>query len=328
MYLSILLLLKCWSSIFIPERITLPCCEINRGNGTDTGKLGINKRAIHSATTPSAKSADKDLYRSKRKYIVRHRTPTHIMQLPRGTFREIRKSVAIESLLKELDGEKYTGVASISSPSLTGTLVFKAGKCILVKFQNNRGDTAMEELLKDGGQEVDAVLSLLGDAQIDLALEFNRQFRILKSGKHVPALVSHRAAPSASRESPRSVSAQKPAAPAAPLKHPLKPGPSPQHVPAPTAAPQAPAPSSPLQPPRFSKAAAQVPPSPRTPYPRHEDGKKREADEQPEKDGNSSIFESDLDTFDIMDIENVTDKIRTDCKTMIKQLQLEHLLER
>ena len=250
------------------------------------------------------------------------------MQLPRGTFREIRKSVAIGSLLKELDGEKYSGVANISSPSLTGTLVFKAGKCILVKFQNNRGDTAMDELLKAGSQVVDAALSLLGDAQIDLALEFNRPCRILKSGKHATAQVSHRATPSASREPPRSAPTQKPAAPAALLKSPVKPGPSPHHVPAPPAAPQAPVHSSPLHPPQFSKAAAQVPPSPPMPSPWYEDGKKHKADETSEKDRDTSIFESDLDSFDAMDIDNVTDKIRTDCKTMIKQLQLDHLLER
>jgi len=29
-----------------------------------------------------------------------------------------------------------------------------------------------------------------------------------------------------------------------------------------------------------------------------------------------------------MDLENVTEKIRKDCKTMIKQLHLEHLMER
>ena len=250
------------------------------------------------------------------------------MQLPRGTFREIRKSVVIESLLKKLDGEKYSGVANISSPSLTGTLVFKAGKCILVKFQNNRGDTAWDELVKAGSEEVDAALSLLGDAQIELALEFNRPCRILKSGKHMPAQVSHRATPSASREPSRSVPAQKPAAPAVPQKSPVKSVISHHHVPAPPASPQAAVHSSPLHPPQFSKAAAPVPPSPPIPPSWHEDGKKREADELPEKDSDSSSFESDLDTFDTMDIDNVTDKIRTDCKTMIKQLHLDHLMER
>jgi hypothetical protein len=251
------------------------------------------------------------------------------MQLPRGTFREIRKSMAIESLIKELDGEKYSGVASISSPSLNGTLVFKAGNCILVKFQNNRGDTAWDQLLKAGSEEVDAALSLLGDAQIDLALEFNKPFRILKAGKHAPAQVSHQAAPAASRGPSRSVPAYKHAAPAAPQKLPVKPVPPHHHVPAPPAAPPAPIHTPPLHPPPFSKAAAPVPPSPpMPPFPFHEDGKKHEADEPPQKDHDTSSFESDLDTFDTMDIENVTDKIRTDCKTMIKQLHLDHLMER
>ena len=114
------------------------------------------------------------------------------MQLPRGTFREIRKSVAIESLLHELDGEKFSGIANISSQSLVGTLVFKAGKCILVKVGNSRGDTGWDEVQKAGSEEVDAALSVLGDAQIELALEFNKPCRILKSGKHAPALASHR----------------------------------------------------------------------------------------------------------------------------------------
>ena len=41
-----------------------------------------------------------------------------------------------------------------------------------------------------------------------------------------------------------------------------------------------------------------------------------------------SSFEKDIDTFDTMDLDNVTDKIRNDCKTMIKQLHLDHLMER
>ena len=250
------------------------------------------------------------------------------MQFPRGTFREIRKSVAIESLLKELDREKYSGVASISSPSLAGTLIFKAGECILIKIQNNRGETAWNDLLKAGSTEVDAALSLLGDAQINLALEFNKPCRIQMSPHHAPARVSHRAAPSASHGPSRSVPPQKPAAPAAPLKSPVKPVPARHNVPAPPAAQEAPVSAPPLPPPRFSKAAAPVPPSPAMPNPWQRDKKRYEADELPEKDNETSSFESDLDTFDSMDIDTVTDKIRTDCKTMIKQLHLDHLMER
>jgi hypothetical protein len=46
---------------------------------------------------------------------------------------------------------------------------------------------------------------------------------------------------------------------------------------------------------------------------------------EPPKD--SSSFDQDIDTFDTLDIDNVTDKIRKDCKTIIKQLDLEHLME-
>ena len=41
----------------------------------------------------------------------------------------------------------------------------------------------------------------------------------------------------------------------------------------------------------------------------------------------SSSFDQDIDTFDTLDIDNVTDKIRKDCNTIVKQLDLEHLME-
>jgi hypothetical protein len=41
-----------------------------------------------------------------------------------------------------------------------------------------------------------------------------------------------------------------------------------------------------------------------------------------------SSFEEDIETFESMDIDNVTDRIRSDCKTIIRQLHLEHLMER
>ena len=249
------------------------------------------------------------------------------MQLPRGTFREIRKSVAIESLLRELEGEKFSGVANISSPSLTGTLAFKAGKCILVKIQNNRGDAAWDELQKALGEEVDAALSLLGDAQIELALEFNKQCRLVKTAKLVPAPAASRTAAPAPHEPPQTVHAPRPAGPVAPLKPPVKPAPTHHHVPAPLTTPQAPGHAPPPHPSLFTKTAAPVPPSPPSQAPPHETVR-HEAEEESGKEHESTSFENDLDTFDTMDFDNVTDKIRSDCKTMIKQLHLDHLMER
>lgn len=250
------------------------------------------------------------------------------MQLPRGTFREIRRSVAIDSLLHELDGERFSGVASISSSSRNGTLVFKAGKCILVKIQNNRGDAAWDEIRDAGNEEVDAALSLLGDAQIELALEFNKPFRILKATKPVSAQAPSRPAALTPAQHPRAAMAQKAGTPVAPLKPPAKPAaPARHHVPAPQSAPpgavHAPPPQHPV-----SRAAAPVPPAPPVPSPRHGIPAPPETEEPAARDRETTSFEADLDTFDTMDFDNVTDKIRTDCKTMIKQLHLDHLMER
>lgn len=254
-----------------------------------------------------------------------------MMQLPRGTFREIKRSVAIEDLLDELNREKYSGVASISSSSLNGTLVFKAGECILVTFRNSRGDTAWDEIRSAGSEEVDAALSLLGDAQIDLALEFNKACRIQKpAARHAAAPAARRAAPvhhGSSRTAPAPAAApQKPGAGPAAAHRPL---------PVPHAAPDAratrpapPAPAPLLHQPRVTGSAVQVPPSPPVPSPRPEPVNLAGADEQNEKNPDTVSFESELDTFDTMDIDTVTDKIRTDCRTMIKQLHLDHLMER
>lgn len=248
------------------------------------------------------------------------------MQLPRGTFREIRKSVAIESLLHELERERFSGVANISSLNLNATLVFKGGKCILVKVQNFRGDAGWDEIQKATGEEVDAALSLLGDAQVELALEFNKPCRVLKSGRQPPA--AHRPVPAASHEIPGSAMPQKGTAPVAPLKPPVKPAPTHHRATPPQTSTQAPVHAPAPHPHLFPRASAPVPPSPPVPAVPHENTGRPAAEEPPEKEPETSTFETDLDTFDTMDFDNVTDKIRTDCKTMIKQLHLDHLMER
>ena len=70
-----------------------------------------------------------------------------------------------------------------------------------------------------------------------------------------------------------------------------------------------------------------VPPSPRVAVPDKGEVKTGgEPGRSPDEGPRSS--DRDIDTLDIQDLENVTDKIRNDCKTMIKQLNLEHLMER
>lgn len=267
------------------------------------------------------------------------------MQLPRGTFREIKKNETVESILLELERTNFSGICSISSGSNMGTLVFRAGKCILVKFQGKQGDAGWNELQKILGEEVDAALSSLDEAQVQLSLEFNKACRIIKEGKigqsqqapaslprrdhqetarHEPAkkapAAAHFTAPAAPVKAvPKPAPAQ--AAPAAPVRGtavPLKVPPVPDHKPIPVPTHTEPA----------IKPASQIPPSQRTPVPKMEPPRGTPDADQPAPDQGATSFDSDIDTFDTMDLENVTDKIRNDCKTMIKQLHLEHLMER
>ncbi len=41
-----------------------------------------------------------------------------------------------------------------------------------------------------------------------------------------------------------------------------------------------------------------------------------------------SNFDRDIDTFETMDLDAMTNKIRSECKDIIKQLNLEHLKEK
>ena len=276
------------------------------------------------------------------------------MQLPRGTFREIKKAELISSMLDDLEQKKFSGICSISSGPVSGTLVFKSGKCILAKILHKSGDGAWEELQKMGSHEVDAALSSLDEAQVQLALEFNKPCRILKSGKTAPsAPQSQKPADTVHREpagrpvtSPHT--AAKPAAalvktasvgtpplrpsssftapPAPQTSKPVTPSSTTRTAPAPAALPQKPVAHPPAQPLISPEPAAPAYITPQIPVHHAQEPKKPAETEAPPQD--SSSFEKDIDTFDTLDLENVTDKIRNDCKTMIKQLQLEHLMER
>ena len=112
------------------------------------------------------------------------------MQLPRGTFRYIKKDMKLEGILEELQLSKFSGICTISSGSAQGTLVFKSGKRILAEFRNVAGDAAWDEFQKIAGEKVDASVSTMDDTQIELSLEFNKSCRIGKGGKLEPSSLS------------------------------------------------------------------------------------------------------------------------------------------
>jgi len=256
------------------------------------------------------------------------------MQLPRGTFREIKKKTKFGGLLEELQQTRFTGKCKILFGTADGLIVFKSGKRILVEFQNLAGDAAWDELQKIVEETVGAELSTLDETQINLSLEYNKPCRIVKAGKAEPSPL-----PTAASTQPQPVikpplTRPKPAEDV-PIKNQQKPV-----IPEKAALIQS-VPGESLPPPEPSKKTVTIPPAttehkpsaaiPQQPqvYRQKPDEKEILKDETSEQaDSNSSNFDKDIDTFETMDVEAITNKIRGECKTIIKQLQLEHLTER
>jgi hypothetical protein len=254
------------------------------------------------------------------------------MQLPRGTFLNIKRSTKVGDLLAELQDMKFTGICSISFRLVNGTIVFRSGKRILAQYKDIISDAAWDELQKIIGEKVDASLSTLNEAQIQLSLEFNKTCLIVRGGKaeniplhEIPAPIQHTI-----KKSPLNTPKQ---AQIATSKSHQKPG-----------IPEATSANRPVtvEPVRASelpkiisdthlKKAAHKPlasiQQKSQIYTQISEEKKPEDTALLQADADSSSFEKDIETFETMDMDSITNKIRGECKTLIKQLHLEHLTE-
>ena len=236
------------------------------------------------------------------------------MQLPRGTFREIRKNQKTEDLLKELEQGGFSGICSISYRDHISTLVLKSGRCILVESDTFKGDAALEHLLysiSDG--DIDAALSTLNEAQIQLSLEFNPAEQIKNTSMYHTGVPETIVPATGASVSPASSEKNLPG----PKTNLFFPGEerstlmthSPERTPRLQTGTKNPASELP-----GSIGSATAPVS----------GER----EIPAPDTEPTDFESDLDMLDSMNLDRMTDKIRDDCKKMVKQFHLDHLMDR
>jgi hypothetical protein len=256
------------------------------------------------------------------------------MQLPRGTFREIKKKTKFGGLLEELQQTRFTGICTISFGTVNGIIVFKSGKRILAEFQNIAGDTAWDDLQKIVDETMDVALSTLDEAQIQLSLEFNKPFRIIKTGKaeQSPLPTTPSPLPQPVKKSP--LTRPKPAEDM-PIKNYQKPGLPEwaalnQSVPVENLHTPEPSKKTVSGHPIISSHTPSAPIPLQSPVNTQRPFEKEILKDEPshKEDLNSSNFEKDIDTFESMDVEAITNKIRGECKTIIKQLHLEHLTER
>jgi hypothetical protein len=253
----------------------------------------------------------------------------NIMQLPRGTFLSIKRSTKAGDLLMGLQEMKFTGVCTLSFGSINGTIVFKYGKRILAQYRDITGDAAWDELQKIAGEKVDASLSALNEAQIQLSLEFNKQCLIVKGGKpEKPATRDVQAPPQTIL--PSSIISPKPVQPV-PVKSHQKPGIpkiTPANTPAKVATVHAPEPPKIISDSQLRSATQIAGVQLKTQiYTQKPDEKKTADPSSHQEETDSSSFEMDIETFETMDVEAIRNKIRGECTSLIKELNLEHLAE-
>ena len=254
------------------------------------------------------------------------------MQLPRGTFLNIKRSTKVGDLLAELHDMKFTGICTISFGLVNSTIVFKSGKRILAQYKDIIGDAAWDELLKIIGEKVDASLSTLNEAQIQLSLEFNKTCLIVKGGKADTIPLHEIQSPSQETIIKSLLNTPKQAQMAMSKIHQKQN--TQDAVMANRQVKVEPVRSSEL--PKIIsdthlKKAAQKPLATVQPKPQIStqitDEGEPEDNALLQADPDSSSFEMDIETFETMDVEGITNKIRGECKTLIKQLHLEHLTE-
>jgi len=222
------------------------------------------------------------------------------MQLPRGTFREILKKRPLGSIITDLEKSSFSGICSISAVAVAGTLVFRNGRFILAKIHGKAGDAAIHEIPPLWDIPVDAALSTLDATQIKLALEFNKQYHIEKTdiiqrepshnnkSADLPSHVIHHHGKQPNHGNPDFHAVSRHPVGRTPDTH-ITPRPAVQNI-------------------KPRKIIKEEPVQQDT--------------EEPDS------FENDISTIEAMNLDNTSDKIRKECKTLVRQLNLEHLMER
>lgn len=225
------------------------------------------------------------------------------MKLPRGTFHSIKKGILFHSLLEEMEKTRFTGYCTISFGLETFSLVLNSGIYILADYDKLEGEHAWQKMHKLLEMKVDASLTTLNPAQLELAREFN----------------PHATLPSFVRKSPTRQVRTGTTSPGTKRKDESSrngvPGgyPEQQKKQVPNAGPHTPT--------SEQHPAQQISPTGTAQSP-----VEQQASGTGTEEGGSNI-ERDLEALDNMDIDEMTKKIRENCKVTIEQMDLDHLIE-
>jgi hypothetical protein len=96
-----------------------------------------------------------------------------LIQIPRGTYRALKRGCSLQTLIQELEDSAFNGYCRIARGSGSITLVFEKGAIRLAGYDALEGDAALERILQSGLVTIDAALHDLNPVQLGLAMEFS-----------------------------------------------------------------------------------------------------------------------------------------------------------
>jgi hypothetical protein len=225
------------------------------------------------------------------------------MKLPRGTFHSIKKGILFRLLLEEMEKTRFTGYCTISFGLENCTLVINSGIYILAEYDKLEGEHAWQKMQKLLEMKVDTSLTTLNTVQLELAKEFNPHATLPSFVRMSPTRQVRTGTSSSGTKKKDDISGNA--------------------VPGGRSAQQ----KKQVQEMGIHSSTAEPHPTPDISTP----GTAQSPDEQlasgtgPEDSGTN--IERDLEALDNMDIDEMTKKIRENCKVTIEQMDLDHLIE-
>jgi hypothetical protein len=213
------------------------------------------------------------------------------MQIPRGTFRALKRGCDLHTLIQELKDTAFCGYCRIAPGSGSITIVFDKGIIRLAEFDDLEGDAAFERIFQSGPVTVDAVLHDLSAAQLDLAVEFSPS-SVVKTDKRRTLPDQHGSPGIGRSHHPNPMDFRNTG-----LKEEL---------------------------PDSGSRRVQTDQSI---IPAEKPVVKREISRIHVSDDDASLLSRELDALDAMDIESMAAKFRANCRLMMERLELEHLID-
>jgi hypothetical protein len=214
------------------------------------------------------------------------------MQIPRGTFRALKRGCSLQSLIQDLSDSAFSGYCRIALNTGSSTLVFKKGNIQLAEYDDLEGDAALDKIRQSGTVIVDAVLHDLSPAQFDLAMEFS-QSSVVKSEKKMARVPDQQERNGVEKSSLSIIPDSR--------KTDLK-----ERIPA-----------------NDIRSIHQG--SPNNPAETHVAG--GGIPQIQTSDDYASLLSRELDTLDAMDIESMSEKFRASCRIIMERLELDHLID-